>query len=203
MKTSSSNISLEEVELSEEESNSSETCGEKVELNAGDELYTPRSDQSTSDASDYGLFAALDRVGEESHEYWNEITEQKIKEFESYRDAHPCIVTDEERSISVYVDGTGRYKGTSAIKRVAMEDYFSRMMKKEAKATQLCQLMRDCIETLEDALKDLKVKMMKMHRESQRKIEKVRYFWRNKIFEGNSRGGELLKAVLMYPDMYS
>lgn len=76
-------------------------------------------------------------------------------------------------------------------------------MKKDAKATEICQLMRDRIESLEDALKDSKVKIMKVHRENQKKIEKVRYFWRNKIYEGNSRGGELLKAALVYPDMYS
>ncbi len=84
-----------------------------------------------------------------------------------------------------------------------IKDYFSRIMKTEVKATELCRIMRDRIETLEGALKDSKVRMMEMHRESQRKIKKVRYFWRNKIFEANSRGGELLKAALMYPDMYS
>ena len=62
--------------------------------------------------------------------------------------------------------------------------------------------MRDHVEALEDALKDSKVKMLQQHREGQRKIEKVRYFWRKKIFEGNSRGAELLKAALVYPDMY-
>ena len=48
---------------------------------------------------------------------------KKIKEFESYHDSHPCIVTDEDRSIQVFVDGTGRYEGTSAITRVAIEGY--------------------------------------------------------------------------------
>ena len=103
----------------------------------------------------------------------------------------------------VYVDGTGKYKGTSALRRVEIANYFSRIMKKEEKAIEPCQGLRDRIETLKSALKDSKIQMIKMHRESQRKIEKVRYFWRNKIYEGNSRGGELLKAALMYPDMYS
>ena len=166
-----------------------------------DKVHTPQ--QIGNRESDNGLFAALDHISEESDEYWDVMTQQKIKEFESYRDSHPCIITDKERSIRIFVDGTGRYKGTPAITRVAIEDYIHRLMKKDAKATELCQLMRDRIETLEDALKDSKVKVMKMHRENQRKIEKVRYFWRNKIFEGNSRGGELLKAALVYPEMYS
>ena len=73
-------------------------------------------------------------------------------------------------------------------------------MKNEQRATELCRAMWIRIEALEDALKE---KMLQHHRESQRKVEKVRYFWRNKILEGNSRGAELLKAALVYPDVYS
>ena len=186
-------------------SHTCELCSEQI---FGDpvvdtEVSSPGSQQSEADTDDGGLFAALDRVSEESDAYWNEMVDKKIKEFESYRDVHPCIVTDKKRSIRIYVDGTGPYKGSAAIRRVAMEDYFGRLMKQQTKATELCQLMRDRVENLEDALKDSKVKMMRMHRENQRKIEKVRYFWRNKIFEGNCRGGELLKSALAYPDMYS
>ena len=48
---------------------------------------------------------------------------------------------------------------TSALKRVEIKDYFSHIMKKkEQKATELFRVMRDRIETLEDALKDSKVK---------------------------------------------
>ena len=37
------------------------------------------------------------------------------KNVKSYHDSHPCIVTDEDSSIQVFVDGTGKYKGTSSI----------------------------------------------------------------------------------------
>lgn len=186
-----------------EESTSSPLSSSSELLEANQLSPLRRQDVEPDDTfDDTDLFAALDRVGEESDQYWEKMTEEKIREFDSYRDTHPCIMADKERTITVVVDGTGKYKGTSALKRVEIKDYFSRMMKKEEKATELCRVMRDRIETLEDALKDSKVKMMKMHRENQRKIEKVRYFWRNKIFEGNSRGGELLKAALIYPDVY-
>ena len=45
------------------------------------------------------------------------VAEKKINEFDSYRDAHPCIVTDEQRTVTVHVDGAGKYKGTSALRR--------------------------------------------------------------------------------------
>ena len=66
-------------------------------------------------------------------------------------------MTDKKQAISVYVDGTGKYKATSAIKRVESKGYFNRIMKKEQKATELCRAMRDRVKALEDALK---VKML-------------------------------------------
>ena len=80
--------------------------------------------------------------------------------------------------------------------------YFDQLMEKEAKATDLCHIMRDRIKTLESALKDSKAKMVNMHRESQRQTEKVCFFWRNKIFEGSSRGAVMLKAALVSPDSF-
>lgn len=69
------------------------------------------------------------------------------------------------------MDGTGQYRGTAALRRVDM-NYFDQ---REAKATDLCRMMRDRIETLEKALKNSKVKMVNVYRESQRNVEKVRY----------------------------
>lgn len=162
-----------------------------------------RCGSSDDEASDSALFAALDRIGDDSDQYWEEKAAKKIQEFESFRDVHPSIITDKQRSIEVRVDGTGQYRGTAALRRIDIKSYFEQQMQREAKATDLCRTMRDRIETLENALKDSKVKMVKIYRESQRKIEKVRYFWRNKIYEGNSRGAELLKSALIYPDMFS
>lgn len=159
--------------------------------------------QCGNEDSDDDLCARLDRVGEESDDYWENTARMKIKEFESFRDKHPYIVTDKQRSFEVWVDGTGKYKGTAALKKVDIKSYFDQVVQKEAKATDLCRMLRDRIEGLENSLKDSKVKIVNMHRENQRKIEKVRYFWRNKIFEGNSRGADMLKSALMYPDMFS
>ena len=59
------------------------------------ELSTSSSRQSDS-PSDSGVFAALDGV-EESDEYWEKVAEEKVREFEAYRDVHPCIVTKSEQ----------------------------------------------------------------------------------------------------------
>ena len=46
-----------------------------------DEVAGDHDVQVVGEENDGGLFAALDRIGEESDEYWDAITEQKIKEF--------------------------------------------------------------------------------------------------------------------------
>ncbi len=77
-----------------------------------DLLSSPNDNEQGAEATDSGLFEALDRVCKESDDYWEKMTEEKIREFDSYRDTHPCIVTDKERAIRVYVDGTGKYKNS-------------------------------------------------------------------------------------------
>ena len=127
---------------------------------------------------------------------------KELREYESYRDVHPSILTDASQSIKVIVDGTGPYKGTSGLRRVALQEYIGRLHKRDEKAVQVCKMLRDRIEHLEDIIKDSKVRCMKLHRESKKQVEQVRYFWRSKIFEGNTRGGQMLMSAMVYPDMH-
>lgn len=60
----------------------------------------------------------LDRVGNDGDDYWEDTAGKKIQEFESFHDKQPCIVTNDRRSVQVWVDGTGQYKGTAALRRV-------------------------------------------------------------------------------------
>ena len=177
--------------------------GSEASINTCSSYSTTEGEKTANPVSGDELSAPFDRLDDDNDQYWDQLMEEKINEFDSYHDAHPCIVTDKRRSIKVFVDGSGPYKNTAGLTRVDMECFIGQLMKRDTKATEVCRSMRDGIETLEGALKDSKIRMMKIHRECQRKIEKVRYFWRNKIYEGNSRGGELLKAALIYPDMYS
>ena len=133
-------------------------------------------------SGDRAMLSSIDDIIFESDAYWDEKIKEELREFESYRDVHPSILTDAARTVKVFVDGTGPYKGTAGLKRVALEDYISRLHKRDKKAVQLCRLLRDHIKVLEDTIKDSKVKIMKLHRENKRKVEQVRYFWQNKIF---------------------
>jgi hypothetical protein len=129
---------------------------------------------------DKDFFAALDRISDDNMKYWDMYVQKEIEELESYHDGHPAFVTDEKRGVVVQVTNSV-HSGSSAFVRVSMEEYFRCIHKREEKAIELCKLMRDRIEKLEAALLDSKTRIMKMHRRNQRKIEKVRNFWRNKI----------------------
>lgn len=150
---------------------------------------------------DEDFFAALDRISDDNMKYWDMCVQKEIEELEQYHDGHPAFVTDEKRAVVVQVTNSA-HRGSSGLLRVSMEEYFKRIHKREEKALELCKLMRDRIEELETSLLDSKARIMKMHRQNQRKIEKVRYFWRNKIYEGSCRSGRMLMAA-MDPDTYT
>ena len=140
----------------DQDSTESETSA--TELSIGDTCTVDDASDghipSDKEVSDDELFAAFDRIVEDSDEYWEKLAGKKIREFESFHDKHPCIVTDKKRSFEVWVDGTGQFKGTAALRRVDIKTYINSLMEKEAKATDLCRMMRDRIETLENSLED-------------------------------------------------
>ena len=150
-------------------------------------------------SGDRCMASTIDALVFENDEFWDKKIKKELREYERYRDVHPSILTDAARSVDVVIDGTGPHKGSAGFRR---EDYISRLHKRDEKGVRICQLLRDRIETLEDVIKDSKVQMMKVHRENKRKVEQVRYFWRSKIFEGNTRGGQMLMSAMVYPDMH-
>ena len=67
-----------------------------------DQLSPKEEFRQHAETTDNSLFEALDRVSQDSDDYWEKISEEKIREFDSYRDAHPSIVTDRERASRWY-----------------------------------------------------------------------------------------------------
>ena len=71
------------------------------------------------------------------------------------------------------------------IDRVEVSFQLKEMLKKENEALFNARFYRDRCETLEQTVRQL-----------QTEKEAVRYFWRNKVLEGNSRAGRILKAAV-------
>ena len=88
-------------------------------------------------SGDRARLSSIDDVVFESDAYWNEKIKEELREFESYCDVHPSILTYAARTVKVFVDGTGPYKGMAGLKREELEDYISRLHKRDEKAMQL------------------------------------------------------------------
>ena len=115
---------------------------------------------------------------------------------ESYKDVHPVIVCDSKNTVEVYVKGAN--KGMKGINRVSIEHYFSTVHEREQKSQRLCKILRNKIEELESQLEDSKTEMEKLKRESIKSVKQVRHFWRNRIFEEASRGGQMLMSSIKH-----
>lgn len=132
-----------------------------------------------------GFLSALDKIGDQNYEYW-----KKYKEtLESYKDVHPVVVVDDQNKVEVYVKGG--HKGTGGLVRVSYEAYFSSLHEREGKSQHMCRVLWGRVEELEGVLEDCKIEM---ERNNGVKVEQVRHFWRNKIFEEGSRSGRMLMA---------
>ena len=94
-------------------------------------------------SGDKYMLSSIDDVVFENDEYWNEKIKEELRVYESYRDVHPSILTDASRTVTVFVDGTGPYKGTAGLRRVELEEYIGRLHKRDEKAVRLCRLLRD------------------------------------------------------------
>ena len=96
--------------------------------------------------SEEDLFALLDRVVERKEKFWENV-EPEMQQLESYRDAHPSLVLDQDRYIEVFVGGDSQdHRG---LLRVCTEEYFAKMHHQETKAMALCKTSRNQIESLE------------------------------------------------------
>ena len=139
------------------------------------------------------LFALLDRVAERKEKFWEEV-EPEIQQLQSYRDAHPSLVLDQDRYIEVFVGGDSQdHRG---LLRVSTEEYFAKIHHRETKAMGLCKILRDRIENLEKEVETGRQKLVTVHKEKNRAVGAMRDFWRNKIFEQQSYGGKMVLAAL-------
>ena len=72
--------------------------------------------------------------------------------------------------------------------RVEVNYQLKEMLLKENEALSQARFFRDRCETLEQTIRQL-----------QTEKEGVRYFWRNKVLEGNTRAGLILKSAISSP----
>ena len=76
-----------------DEQNEGSTSCSSDQLTPEEELLSsPNDNEQGAEATDSGLFEALDGVCKESDDYWEKMTEEKIREFDSYRGRTPMLL---------------------------------------------------------------------------------------------------------------
>ena len=153
-----------------------------------------------SSTSNDAFWEAFDRMVDEQAKYWESV-DPDIRDLNEYRDIYPTIVTDKEKYIEVCVIDS--HQEIQGLKRVSIEEHFARLHRREAMAVSLCKQFRDRIEALEDKLYESQTKLVKLHKDKEDSIARVRGFWRNKVLEEGSRSGMILLAGLKQYNCYS
>ena len=80
--------------------------------------------------------------------------------------------------------------------RINYHEYIRRIKEKEDKLYKIIQDLRDRCESLEVDLVDAKAEAKQAQCQIKIETDKIRTFWRNKIFEGSSRSGQLVRAAM-------
>ena len=88
-----------------------------------DQVSTDIGEQSEED-----LFTLLDRVAAKKDQFWDDV-QPDVQELQSYHDAHPSVIVDQDRHIEVFIGGDSQdYRG---LLRVSTEEYFARVNNRE------------------------------------------------------------------------
>lgn len=80
--------------------------------------------------------------------------------------------------------------------RINYHEYVRRMREKQDKLYKAIQELRDRCENLEVDLADAKAEAKRAQCQTKRETDRIRKFWRDKIFEGSSRSGRLVRAAM-------
>ena len=131
-------------------------------------------------------------VPSKKHKQWEEISQQ-IKELDD-KDPHPLVVIDEGRRLQVHITGTdGSQSRGSGVLKVSTEEYFKQVHERETKSKLVIRTLRDRVEVLE---RDAVEKERLFQIEKEEAVGRVRMFRRNKLIEGESRGGKMVHTAV-------
>ena len=77
--------------------------------------------------------------------------------------------------------------------KVSTEEYFKQVHERETKSKLVIRTLRDRVEVLE---RDAVEKERLFQIEKEEAVGRVRMFWRNKLIEGESRGGKMVHTAV-------
>ena len=134
------------------------------------------------------FWKALDK---KSDEFWK-MYEQKLDEVKKCADFDTAIIEGPNNfTLTIQSDLT-----CGPLDRINYHDYVRRIKEKQDKLCKTIQLLRDRCENLELHIVQAKEEAKQAQCQAKVEMDRIRKFWRNKIYEGGSRSGRLVRAAM-------
>ena len=134
------------------------------------------------------FWKALDK---KSDEFW-ERYEKQLDEVKKCADFDTAII-EGPNNFTVTIQSDLTY---SPLERINYHEYVRRIKEKQDKLCKTIQLLRDRCESLELDIVQAKEEAKQAQCQAKVETDRIRKFWRNKIYEGGSRSGRLVRAAM-------
>lgn len=127
-----------------------------------------------------------------STNFWTSLSD--ITTSEKYCDPHPSVIVDKDCCVKVVV--ANEAQDFSTVKQTNFNSFVMDYTQREKEKDKVIRCLRGRVEKLEAEKWKWMEKVCNAELKSREKIDTVRRFWRNKIYEQATRGGKLLMAAL-------
>lgn len=134
------------------------------------------------------FWRALDR---KSEEFWKRY-EDSIDDVKKCADFDSAII-EGPNNFTVTIQSDLNY---GPLDKINYHEYIRRMKEKQDKLSKTIRFLRDRCENLELDIVQAKEEAKQAQYQAKIETDRIRRFWRNKIYEGGSRSGKLVRAAL-------
>lgn len=108
-----------------------------------------------------------------------------------YNDHEPCFPLSDNRHVEIEL-----HTNLCAMDKIALKSKIMEIKSSEERAKELARYYRDRCTDLQTKVVQLNSEKLQIKLQTTHEKNQIRYFWRNKIIEGQSRSGRILRNSL-------
>ena len=116
---------------------------------------------------------------------------QKYDLYGEYNDHEPCFPPSDNKHVEIEL-----HTNLCAMDKIALKSKLMEIKSSEERAKVLARYYRDRCADLKTKVVQLNSEKLQIKLQSTHEKNQIRYFWRNKIIEGQSRSGRILRNGL-------
>ena len=182
--------------LSDTPATASATLSCSTELLPFDDTVATRDQPDTStdiiaekQADGYSTDDFWKALDNRSEEFWKRYF-MSVKDIPS--DSHSAIIIGPHNlKVTVQCDNP-----LSPLKKICYQEFIQKIEERDQKLIATIRLLRDRCEILEEDVANSKDEVRCAYKQANQSIQRIREFWRNKIYEGQTRSGRMLMTSI-------